>query len=146
MAARATTKAKTETEKPVEPEAKPVEPEVAEPLVDLDDLAPTRPTVRYQSTLYELRTLDDFGILDQQKLTRDGREFFKLWSSDDELTRHQGERLKMLLSRMFDQVMDASDDVKQSLSDGKKSQVVLAFTLAPLAQRTAQMKADEETE
>ena len=124
-------------------QSQPATPDVPEPLVDLDDIAPSKPTVRYGGKLYEMRTLDDFGIEKQQQLTRDGREFFRLWSADDELNKKQRERLKMLLERMFDQVFDAPAAVKQELSDGKKAQVVLGFTLAPLAQRQAQMQMAE---
>lgn len=139
------TKPKTD-EKPPEAEQEIKAPVVPEPLVDLDDVAPDRPTVRFQGALYEMATLDDFGIQDQHGLTRDGREFFRLWSSDDELTKSQKQRLTMLLERMFEKVFIAPDEVKAKLSDGKKSQVVLGFTLAPLAQRAAaqQIQTDEE--
>jgi hypothetical protein len=129
---------------------KAAKPEVveAEPLVDLDDIAPDRPTVRFGGKLYEMRVLDDFGIAKQHALNRDGREFYGLWTSDDELSDAQQQRLQMLLERMFDQVLDAPDTVKGELTDGKKTQVVLGFTLAPLVQqqKTAQKKALEEQE
>jgi hypothetical protein len=131
--------AKTAPDTPVEDEAVP-ERKRPEPLVDLDDVLADRPTVRYQGEPYELKTLDDFGIIDQQRLTRDGREFFKLWSSDEELTEEEGVRLKLLLNRMFDKVFSAPKKVRDSLSDGKRAQVVLAFTLAPLARQTAALE------
>ena len=127
-----------------QPAAAPQSPAPAsaeEPLVDLDDIAPKRPTVRKGGVLYELAILDDFGISDQQALTRDGREFFRLWSSEQELAKTERQRLEMLLKRMFARVLELPDEV--TLTDGEKAQVVLGFTLAPLAQRTAQTQQDQ---
>lgn len=116
------------------------------PLVDLDEGASERPTARFGGERYDIRILDDFGIRQQQKLTRDGREFFRLWSSDEELSEEDGTRLERLLHEMFEAVFDAPEDIKAKLSDGKRAQVVLGFTLAPLAQRMAQtQEQDPET-
>lgn len=136
----ATTKTKTPPKVTAPAE---LDPQAAEPLVDLDE-DEARPTVRYGGALYELRTLNDFGIDDQQALTRDGREFFRLWSSDVELKRAQKQRLKMLLDRLFNEVFDAPAEIREQLADGKRAQVVLAFTLAPLARRTAELKAEAQ--
>jgi hypothetical protein len=117
-----------------------------EPLVDLDEVAAVRPTIRYAKQQYELKTLSEFGIRTQQKLTRDGREFSRLWTADDELTENELERLEMLLNRMYDQVLDAPNEIKASLNDAQRSQVVLAFTLAPLHQAAAAQQAKAEAE
>jgi hypothetical protein len=119
-------------------------PNAAEPLVDLDDIAPDRPTVKWHGDLYELARLDDFGIATQQALTRDGREFSTLWSAEDELDQNQRARLKMLLERMFEQVVMAPKAVKRRFSDAEKSRVVLAFTIAPLAQAAARQAEREQ--
>jgi hypothetical protein len=107
-------------------------------VLDLTTIAPVRPTVNIRTPdhpngkVYELRVIDDFGIEDQQQLTREGAEFDKLWNTD-RLNGAQRKRLKMLLDHMFDRVLDAPADIRARLSDGQRSQVVLAFTLAPLA-------------
>jgi hypothetical protein len=107
-------------------------------VLDLTTLAPVRPTVNIRTSdhpegkQYELRIMDDFGIEDQQQLTREGAEFDKLWNTD-KLNGKQSKRLKMLLDNMFDRVLDAPSEIRAQLRDGQRSQVVLAFTLAPLA-------------
>ncbi|MGC2374249.1 MAG: hypothetical protein WA484_10280 [Solirubrobacteraceae bacterium] len=124
------------------------EEQIPEPLLSLSTLAPIRPTVNIDSEehpegkLYELKQMDDFGIEEQQRLTREGAEFDKLWNTDN-LNKAGRGRLKMLLDRMFEAVLDAPPEIKKMLSDGQRSQVVLAFTLAPLAQAAA---AQTETE
>jgi hypothetical protein len=130
-----------------QPDEAPAAAEVSpEPLVDLDEVAAIRPTIRFRKHQYELRTLSEFGIRTQQKLTRDGREFSRLWTADDELTENELERLEMLLNRMFDKVLDAPAEIRTSLNDAQRSQVVLAFTLAPLHQAAAAQQAKAEME
>lgn len=111
------------------------------PLLELSTLAPKRPTVNIKhkdekgetvERLFELRINDDFGIEMQQRLARDGAEFERLWNTDD-LKPAQRKRLKLLLDRMFNQVLDAPKEVREQLRDGQRAQVVLCFTLAPLA-------------
>lgn len=119
-------------------------PKTPEPLVDLDDDdGDHRDTVRHEGKLYELKAINEFGIGKQHSLTRDGREFFRLWSSEDELSETDEQRLEMLLNRMLEAVMLAPATVKKKMSDGKKSRVVLAFTLAPVARRMAQAQGQE---
>lgn len=93
-----------------------------------------RSTWEHDGRLYEVRQLGDFGIAEQQQLNRDGREFYELWTSSQELTADQGKRLKMLLERMFSRVLDAPKTVKATFNDAAKADVVLHFTLAPLRQ------------
>lgn len=123
------------------------DPAEAEPLVDLDDVSAKRPTVRFEAKLYEIRRLGEFGIAKQRLLQRDGREFALLWDSDDELTQDQDQRLKMLLDRVFEEVLDAPVDVRQKMGDGDRARVVLGFRIAPLlTQRTAPPTATDETQ
>lgn len=114
------------------------------PLIDFDEIAPTRPTVRFDGKLYELRLTDDFGIEKQHALKRDGDEFLKLWNSEEE-DDATGERLNMLLERMFEEVLDAPRTVKAKFNDSKKARVVLAFRMAPLLEAAkAEMAAQAE--
>jgi hypothetical protein len=112
-------------------------PKKIEPLIDLDDIAPERPTIRYKGTLVEMRDIDDFGIEDHQRLNRDGAEFFELYSSTKELSKTESQRLRMLLERLYSKV--CPDELADAgLSDAQKAQVILGFRLAPLARRMAQ--------
>lgn len=117
-----------------------------EPLVDLDAVTAARDTIRYGEKLYELKSIDELGILDQQKVNRDGREFFKLWSSDQELSATEQQRLTMLLQRLLDMVLDAPRTVKAKLSDAQKAQIVLAFTRAPLMRLAALIQEAQQDE
>jgi hypothetical protein len=108
-----------------------------EPLIDLDDIAPERPTIRFKGALVEMRDIDDFGIEDHQRLNRDGAEFFELYSSTKELSKVESQRLRMLLERLYAKV--CPDELADAgLSDAQKAQVILGFRLAPLARRMAQ--------
>jgi hypothetical protein len=134
---------KTELEKP--------DPKAAEPIGRIDTTA-GRPTWEIDGKFYELRQLTDYGIAAQQRLNRDGREFYQLWTSDDELTDDQGKRLKFLLERMFNgdalvaQLLDAPKGLVRKLNDGDKADVVLSFTLAPLRKAMAAAAQTEQPE
>jgi len=120
-----------------------------EPVLDLSTLAPVRSRINIRTKehpdgkLYELRSMDDFGIEEQQQLTRHGAEFDQLWNTD-KLNSAQRKRLKMLLDGMFERVLDAPPEVMAALTDGQRSQVVLSFTLAPLAQAAARQETQEK--
>jgi hypothetical protein len=116
------------------------DPENAKPVIDFD-LAPERQTVRKGGRLFEVRRLDDFGIAKQQQLDRDGREFARLWNSDAELTADQGQRLKLLLERIFQDLLDAPKTVRASFKDAEKARLVLDFSLAPLREQMAALLA-----
>lgn len=130
QAASDTTETSTATERPM-PDATPV---------GRTDTAEAQPTWEIDGKLYELRTIGDYGIAAQQRLNRDGREFYSLWTADEELTDDQGKRLKFLLERMFNgdpaagimALLDAPKTVLRRMRDADKADVVLAFTLAPL--------------
>lgn len=120
---------------------KQLEPEVAKttaPRFDFD-LAPERDFIKFGGNLYEIRRLDDFGIGKQRRLDRDGREFAQLWSSKDDFDEGGDDdtRLKFLLDRIFEDLLDASDDVKAEFKDAQKAKVVLDFSLAPLRELLA---------
>lgn len=131
--------ATAQTQTPPAPEPQPARPPVpdAQP-VGRTTTTDERPTWEIDGKLYELRTLADYGIAAQQRLNRDGREFYSLWTADEELDDDQGKRLKFLLERMFHgdalvaSLLDAPKTVLKRLRDGDKADVVLAFTLAPL--------------
>lgn len=128
----------------IKPETAP-EPTGAEPLIDLDDIAPERPTIRYKGRLVEMRLIDDFGIEDHQRLNRDNAEFSELYSSTEELSEDQTQRLRMLLERLFDMV--APDELADAgLTDTQKAQVILGFKLAPLARQMAREQPATDTE
>lgn len=102
------------------------------------DLAPDRETLKVGGKLYEIKRLDDFGIGRQRRLDRDGREFAQLWNKAEELTDDEDVRLKFLLDRIFEDLLDAPEDVRGSFSDSQKAKVVLDFSLAPLRELLAE--------
>ena len=114
-----------------------------EPVLDIKTLAPERERVRIDGELYDLAIMADFGIEEQQQMTRDGREFDTLWKASDELTPTDKQRLKQLLDRMFERVLLAPQTIKNKLNDDHRQQVVLAFTIAPLAKAARE---EEEAE
>lgn len=125
----------------VKPDEKP-DPADAVPALRVKTEKRVRPTIEIDGKFYDLRVLGDFGIGKQQTLNRDGREFYQLWTSDDELTEDQQKRLKQLLERMYAEVLDAPKTVMRKLNDAEKADVVLTFTLAPL--RNAMLAAQTE--
>jgi hypothetical protein len=116
------------------------------------DTTGTKPSWEIDQKFYEMRQIGDFGIAAQQRLNRDGREFYALWTADEELTDDQGKRLKLLLERMFHgdkdvpALLDAPKTVLRKLNDGDKADVVLSFTLAPLRKAMAAAQAQTEVE
>jgi len=120
-----------------------------EPLLDISGLAPTRPTIRLrlpsdpEGTLYEIKLLAEFGIAEQQALVQDGQKFDKLFGSD-KLNNAERKQLKTILDRMFETVLVAPAKVKAECNDSVRSQIVTAFTVAPLVMaQTAEQEATE---
>lgn len=122
------------------------DPKDAEPVLKVNTKERTRPTIDIDDKLYELKTIGDFGIGKQQILNRDGREFYQLWTSEDELDENQQKRLKFLLERMYAEVLDAPKSVARKLNDSEKADVVLTFTLAPLRKAMQAAAQAQETE
>lgn len=116
----------------------PKKQETAAPLIDLD--ANERERIRFGGKFYELRTINEFGVGKQHRLNRHGREFHELFSSPDELSEDSEQRLEMLVEELFEDVFIGPKTVKQKLSGGQKSQIILAFILAPLARSAALMQ------
>ena len=121
-----------------QPQPKPEQPKTA-PRFDFD-LAPDRDYVKKGGKLYEIRRLDDFGIGKQRRLDRDGREFAQLWNSSEDFDddSDSGQRLDFLLNRIFDDLLDAPDEVRDEFADAAKAKVVLDFSLAPLRELLAE--------
>lgn len=88
--------------------------------------------------LYDVRVLDDFGLAAQRRLNNDGQEFYRLYSSAEELTADQEARMEQLLDRMFfgdakaPSLIDAPKTLLRKLGVASRADVVLTFTLAPL--------------
>jgi hypothetical protein len=116
-----------------EPEA---EPEV-EALLDLETMEPKRQIVTIDKQHYELKTYADFGIADQQWLSQAGREYQRLWDKK-QLSNNEKAKLKVLLDKMSDMVLDAPKEIINKLKDWQRAQVVLAFTVAPLVNVAAE--------
>jgi hypothetical protein len=104
-------------------------PQAPEPILALSTLAPVRPIITIDEQPYELAVMNDFGIVDQQQISRDGTEFVNLWERD--LDDAGKARLKLVLDRLFAQVARFPQKVKAKLSDGQRGQVVLTFLFGP---------------
>lgn len=126
--------------------------EPSESPVDRIELDEPHGTFEIDGKLYELRNLSDYGIAAQQRLSRDGREYFQLWQSDNELDDDQQKRLKFVLDRMFlgdDRalpLLDAPKTLLRKLDDASRARVVMAFTFAPLRKTVAQAAQITETD
>lgn len=126
----------------------PAKPDPEKPDGEQDDDAPLldlstqvdRPFIKVDGDPYELAVKDDFGIEEQHRLTAYGRRFDELFKRNNLSEKDRG-RLKLLLDYMFDKVLLAPDEIKRKLGDDQRSQVVLAFTYAPLAKAVALMQA-----
>jgi hypothetical protein len=151
----------TKPTSPIPPEAEEPKVEVieatkdeeSEDVMDLTSLVPTRKLIKVPtadggiSDAYELRLLDDFGIIEQQKLLNWSRRFEKLWNEEErDLTPEEQTTLKWLLDKMFDKVLMAPDEIKAEMSDSIRSRVVTAFTLVPLLERQKQEQEAQEKE
>jgi hypothetical protein len=114
------------------------QPEESTPRFDFD-LAPERERIKKGGKLYEIRRLDDFGIAKQRRLDRDGREFAQLWNNSEDFDEgsEQDVRLKFLLDRIFSELLDAPEDIREGFKDAEKAKVVLDFSLAPLRELLA---------
>lgn len=130
-------------------------------VLDLTNLIPTRKLVKLatpdhpEGTTFELRLLDDFGIVEQQQLLTWSKRFEKLWNheGDEDLTDAQRTTMMHLLDQMFGLVLakpsSMSDDefnrAKEAFPDYVKSRVVTAFTYVPLMMRQeAEARAEEK--
>lgn len=119
-------------------------------VLDLSELAPERPPFRLrwadkpEGEIFHLAVMGDFGIEEQQQLTRDGAEYDRLWNSPV-LSAAEKVRLKQLLDLMFERVVhDVPPEVRNQIRDEHRSQIVLAFTLAPLAAAARREQAKKE--
>lgn len=109
------------------------------PLLDLST-TPERPIIRIDKEPYELAVKNDFGIEDQHALTAWGRRYDELFKRN-KLTDKESGQLKILLDDMFELVAcHIPEDVQDKLGDEHRSQVVLAFTYAPVAKALAQLQ------
>ena len=125
----------------VEPEAPeaPESPKVpaVQPIGE-SETSPERPLWKIDGKLYDVRVMDDFGVGAQKRLNTDGREFYALWNSPDDLDDDQEARMEQLLDRMFfgdekaPSLIDAPKPLLRKMGPGSRAEVVLAFTLAPL--------------
>lgn len=130
----ATTKAATKQE-PENSQQQDEPEETFEPILDLDTLAPKRSTVRIRTekdrdgTLYEMRLPEELGIEEDQRFRSELREFGKLMGKDG-LSSAQRKRLVMRVDQLCRKVLDAPDEVHQSLNDSQRKRLITRFTSA----------------
>ncbi len=120
-----TTAAKTAKE----PEKTPEEP--LPPILDLQTVAPAKPTILIDSKPYEIHLMGDYGIEEQHVISREQAEFDRLWETDPkDLKREEKKRLGLILDRLVRKALDAPSEVIDKLNDEQRKEVVQVFISA----------------
>lgn len=113
------------------------------PLLDLSTI-PERPFINVDDQPYDLAIRGDFSVEDQYLLTSYGRRFDALYKRNN-LNPKERKALKTLLDWMFDRVgMHMPAEIRAKLNPEQQSQVVLAFTYAPVAKAAALLQAADK--
>lgn len=94
-------------------------------LLDLDPLV-ERPFIRFGGAEYDVRTPEEFGLLDYQRLKRNGQRLIDLFHRE-QLTPDEEKELAGMLDRICRDVLIADDDVHARLSDGQRIKIISAF-------------------
>ncbi len=103
-------------------------------LIDLDQVAPKRRTIKRGGELFELYDLSELSLRDTVRVRHESEEFVELNDprSAKDLDDTGFARLEQLIGNIFDRLLVGSDEVKASFGEKQKMQVVEGFT-APLA-------------
>lgn len=103
---------------------------MADPILELSTLAPTRPTIEIDDATYELAVADDLSLEDQQFMYSRGKRVGELMELP-KMAASQAKELKMIVDRMLHTVLrDLPDEVSDKLSAMQKIQVINAFMQA----------------
>jgi hypothetical protein len=94
---------------------------------------------------YDLKSIHDFGLVEQHEMIRDGQDFDRLWESRGRLRAKEGIRMQQLLDSLFERAIDAPPDVKKACNATQRRAVVQTFTYAPLATALDEAGVDLET-
>jgi hypothetical protein len=110
-----------------------------EPVLELDTLAPKRPTVRIRTPenrdgeLYDMRLPEEFGIEEEQLYRAELREYGELMGKD-KLTSAERKSLKARLRSLAGKILIAPGEVIGELKDRQQQAVITNFTAALFAE------------
>ncbi len=101
---------------------------MAQPILELSSLQPTRPFIRLDGVAYDLRVSGDFGIRELARYNYLTREAEALQSeASDTISDDQAERLTRLLSEAVAIVWMAPPEIRDKLTDEQRLSVIAAF-------------------
>lgn len=83
--------------------------------------------------MLELKSLDEFGLLEEHELQQ-LRERFMSLQSKGKLSPVEQKDLQRLLNDLFDRLVEGDDDSKASMKDRQKQRVILVFTATQLGE------------
>ena len=105
------------------------------PIIDIGPLCAPRPLAMFrtkedpQGKPYEIRTPDDFGVAEDQRIRAELREYAQL-SASDKLNGEDRKRLVARLNNIFGKLLIAPAEVKAQVNDRQKAAVITVFTTA----------------
>lgn len=101
------------------------------PLLELSTLAPERPYITIDGQRYEMVIPDDFGLIEQARLQRLGRQVDDMRLNERDVTEEEATRLGGMLREMVATVMPSlPEDVAGRLTDTMCLSIVTVFTEA----------------
>jgi hypothetical protein len=109
-------------------------------LINLDTLAPDRPTVRIDGQSYQLKRAEDFGLQDwaEFQLLQSKAGYLEAIATGQENPEDVADLSKMLRTMVRMVVLDAPDEVLERLNDAQRLALLQAFvgaTKAPASPR-----------
>lgn len=107
---------------------------MAEPLLDLDTLT-RRPTVRIDGQPYDLRTLDDFSLVEGHRHWRESERLSDLVHRVATLTADEESDAEQLIEAYCRRMVVAPPTVLDRLTPGQRVQIVATFALLPRTRR-----------
>ena len=108
-------------------------------LLDFAEVVERRKHLAPNGKIYEIRNLEDFGLIEEHELRRDRARFGHLQEAD-RLSKAQQAEYTALLQDLFARVVIASDDTLASFTDRHKQRVLMFFTAAQLAEEAQMTK------
>lgn len=109
-------------------------------LLDFSEVASRRKHPAPNGGTYEVRTLDDFGLIDEHRLGADRDRFAKLEKAA-KLSKAQAAEYDALLRDMFARIVVADEETIASFNDRQKRRVLMFFTTTQLADQAQVAKA-----
>lgn len=109
------------------------ETESGDVLLDFSDVVERQKVAAPNGKHLQVRTLDDFGLLEEHEL-QSMRRRFMLLQDKAKLSPVERKEFVALLGDLFDRVTIGDDETKASLNDRQKQRVILVFTATQLGE------------